>query len=350
MRVIQFELPGQGRRVGVVDGEDVIDLTSSEPTLTTVYRVFEHAQEDGLSLEEAMGTVADSGHATRLPYSSLLEGSVESPEAPHLLSPIDHDDPHHVLISGTGLTHTGSMESRDKMHAEADALDVEEPATDSAKMFQMGIEGGKPSAGVRGTAPEWFHKGNGTLLRAPGEALELPAFALDGGEEPELAGCYIIDREGVPRRLGFALGNEWSDHETERINYLYLAPSKLRGCSIGPELVTDFDFGELELQCTVTRGGQTIYASGPLYTGEKYMSHSLANCEDHHFKYPGHRVPGDVHIHFFGTSQLSYSTRRWKYAAGDEITIASEGFSAPLRNQVADGIAADGDVIPAVKA
>ena len=197
MRVIQFELPGQGRRVGVVDGEDVIDLTSSEPTLTTVYRVFEHAQEDGLSLEEAMGTVADSGHATRLPYSSLLEGSVESPEAPHLLSPIDHDDPHHVLISGTGLTHTGSMESRDKMHAEADALDVEEPATDSAKMFQMGIEGGKPSAGVRGTAPEWFHKGNGTLLRAPGEALELPAFVRRA--EPRGVECLLAAPSSTQR-------------------------------------------------------------------------------------------------------------------------------------------------------
>ncbi len=350
MRVIQFEYPGLGRRVGVVDGENVIDVTSSEPELTTVYRVFEYAQQDGLTFETALETLAGSRLATRLPYFLFLEGPFDTSTTPYFLPPIDHDDPHHVLISGTGLTHTGSMESRDQMHAEEEAEKAEEPVTDSAKMFQMGLDGGKPADGVRGTSPEWFHKGNGSFLRASGQALELPAFALDGGEEPELAGCYIIDRNGVPRRLGFALGNEWSDHETERINYLYLAPSKLRTCALGPELVTDFDFSELELECTVTRDGETIYESGPLYTGEKYMSHSLANCEDHHFKYPQHRVPGDVHIHFFGTSQLSYSTRDWKYAAGDEIVISSEGFSAPLRNTVADGSPEDGRVITVEKA
>lgn len=354
MRVIQFENPGQGRRVGVIDGENVIDVTSSEPELTTVYRVFVWAQRDGLTFEAALEMLAGSRLATRLPYLQFSDGPPATSTTPHLLPPIDHDDPHHVLVSGTGLTHTGSMESRDQMHAEEEGSDssgpAEEPATDSAKMFQMGIEGGKPAAGVRGTSPEWFHKGNGSFLRASGEALELPAFALDGGEEPELAGCYIVDGDGVPRRLGFALGNEWSDHETERINYLYLAPSKLRMCSIGPELVTDFDFGELELECTVTRGSETIYESGPLYTGEKYMSHSLANCEDHHFKYPQHRVPGDVHVHFFGTSQLSYSTRKWKYQAGDEIVISAEGFSAPLRNVVVQGPPEDGRVISVEKA
>ena len=185
-------------------------------------------------------------------------------------------------------------------------------------------------------------------MRGPGEGLEIPAFALDGGEEPELGGCYFIDKNGVPNRVGFALGNEWADHETERINYLYLAPSKLRSCALGPELVTDFSFDELELECTVERDGEMIYESGPLYSGEEYMSHTLANCEDHHFKYPLHRVPGDAHIHFFGTSQLSYSSRDWKFKPGDMITISAEGFSAPLHNPVVAGDPAEGHVIPVV--
>ena len=46
------------------------------------------------------------------------------------------------------------------------------------------------------------------------------------------------DPDGKPWRLGFALGNEYSDHVTERQNYLYLAHSKLRACAIGPELRT----------------------------------------------------------------------------------------------------------------
>ena len=33
-----------------------------------------------------------------------------------VLAPIDHKDPAHVLVTGTGLTHLGSAEGRDKMH------------------------------------------------------------------------------------------------------------------------------------------------------------------------------------------------------------------------------------------
>ena len=131
---------------------------------------------------------------------------------------------------------------------------------------------------------------------------------------------------------------------------LYLAPSKLRVCSIGPELVTDFAFDELEYECSVTRSGETIYDSGPIYSGERYMSHTLANCEDHHFKYPGHRVPGDIHVHYFGTSKISYTERQWKYAEGDVVTISAEGFSAPLRNPVAMSDADAATVIEVKKA
>ena len=38
---------------------------------------------------------------------------------------------------------------------------------------------------------------------------------------------------------------------TEKINYLYLAPSKLRSCSIGPELITDMEFNTIKIRCIV---------------------------------------------------------------------------------------------------
>jgi len=353
MRVVQFVIPSVGRRVGFVDGDDVVDVTSATGSLTSVFDVFEASQDSGKSFEETLGD-AGRGGADRINYAGLLAAEVGGDSA-YLLAPFDHPDTHRVVVSGTGLTHTGSMKSRDQMHSGDDSSSgagetAEEPVTDSAKMFQMGIDGGKPEPGERGVSPEWFYKGNGTIVRGPGEGLEIPAFALDGGEEPELGGCYFIDRAGVPRRVGFTLGNEWADHETERINYLYLAPSKLRSCAIGPELVTDFVFDELTLECTVERYGELIYESGPLYSGEEYMSHTLANCEDHHFKYPLHRIPGDAHIHFFGTSQLSYTTRDWKFQPGDVISISSEGFSAPLSNPVIAGDPMEGRTIRVVKA
>ncbi|MDA1280411.1 MAG: GguC family protein [Chloroflexi bacterium] len=352
MRVVQFVIPSASsssrRRVGFVDGGDVVDATSVNQSLSSVYGVFEESQATGKSFDDTLGDAASGRDVQRWNYDELLNGRVGG-DTPYLIVPFDHPDDHRLIVSGTGLTHTGSMKSRDQMHSTEDRP-TDEPVTDSARMFQMGIDGGKPTPGHRGTSPEWFYKGNGTIVRGPGEGLEKPAFALDGGEEPELAGCYMIDRSGSPRRIGFALGNEWSDHETERINYLYLAPSKLRSCSIGPELVTDFGFEELTLECDIERAGKLIYESGPLYSGEQYMSHTLANCEDHHFKYPLHRVPGDAHIHFFGTSQLSYSTRDWKFQAGDVITISSEGFSAPLSNTVVDGDPSEGRAINVVRA
>ena len=273
-----------------------------------------------------------ASNAIERSYEDLLQ-AIPGGSHPWLLPPIDHPDPHCLFVTGTGLTHTGSMQSRDQMHAQ-ETEQAETHQTDSAKMFAMGVAGGKPSLGERGVSPEWFYKGNGTTLCGHRDSLEIPDFALDGGEEPELAGCYIIDDNGIPRRLGFVLGNEWSDHETENINYLYLAPSKLRTCSIGPELNTDFDFSDLTIRCSVQREGQTIYESGDLKTGEQFMCHSLGNCEDHHFKYPQHRQTGDVHLHFLGTSKLSHGTRNWKYQTGDEIKIEAPGFSSPLINTV----------------
>ncbi len=114
--------------------------------------------------------------------------------------------------------------------------------TDSMRMFQWGVERGRPAEGEVGIAPEWFYKGDGSVLRGPFEPLAIPPYAEDGGEEAELAGIYLIAPDGTPHRIGFAHGNEFSDHKFEKRNYLNLAGSKLRACSLGPELVVGADF------------------------------------------------------------------------------------------------------------
>jgi hypothetical protein len=153
-----------------------------------------------------------------------------------LLPPLTHPDPVHCHVTGTGLTHLGSAATRDAMHKKLGDTG-EEALTDSMKMFRMGLEGGRPPAGRPGVQPEWFYKGNGTTIAAPGAPLVSPSFADDGGEEPEIAGLYVIADDGTPLRVGFALSNEFSDHVMERVNYLYLAHSKLRMASYGPELL-----------------------------------------------------------------------------------------------------------------
>ncbi|HEY6964714.1 MAG TPA: AraD1 family protein [Erythrobacter sp.] len=248
-----------------------------------------------------------------------------------LLAPIDHPDPAHLMVAGTGLTHLGSAEGRDKMHAAAAAGQ----ATDSMRMFLMGYEGGKPAPGAVGAQPEWFYKGDGSTLVGPSEPLHRPAFAGDGGEEPEIAGIYLIDGHGQPVRLGFALGNEFSDHVTERVNYLWLAHSKLRQAALGPELRLGDLPDDVRGNVAIRRAGATLWER-EFRTGEANMSHSLANLEHHHFKYAQFRRPGDVHVHFFGTATLSFSDGI-ETLPGDVFTITADSFALPASNPLAAG-------------
>jgi hypothetical protein len=248
-----------------------------------------------------------------------------------MLSPIDHPDPAHLYVTGTGLTHLGSAATRDAMH-KSNGSKTDDSLTDSMKMFRMGLEGGKPANGLKGVQPEWFYKGNGYSVINPGHPIPSPGFALDAGEEPEIAGIYVIDQNGQPRRLGFALANEFSDHVTERINYLFLAHSKLRACSFGPELRVGDLPRHIEGMSRIYRDGTVLWEK-PFLSGEDNMSHTIDNLEYHHFKYDLFRNPGDVHVHCFGTATLSFAdgivTR-----PDDVFEIEEAQFGAALRNPI----------------
>lgn len=250
----------------------------------------------------------------------------EALRAGRMLVPVDHPNAACTFLTGTGLTHLGSADARDRMHAKAHSAD----ASDSMKMFRMGLEGGKPAAGAVGVQPEWFYKGDGRSVVGPEQPLPSPDFALDAGEEPELAGIYLIGPDGAPYRLGYTLANEFSDHVTERTNYLYLAHSKLRPASLGPELLVGELPADIHGTVRVRRAGRTVWEK-PFLTGEANMSHHLANLEHHHFKYELFRRPGDLHVHFFGTATLSFADGI-KVSAGDVFEIEAPPFTLPLRN------------------
>lgn len=249
--------------------------------------------------------------------------------AGRIIAPIDHEDPAHMVLTGTGLTHLGSAEGRDKMHRAAAEATTQ---TDSMRMFLEGLEGGKPAPGQTGQQPEWFYKGDGSQLVGPADALTMPAFAQDGGEEPELAGIYLIGPDGTPFRLGLCLANEFSDHVTERHNYLWLAHSKLRQAALGPELLVGEPPAHVEGKSRILRDGRTLWEK-PFLSGEANMSHSLANLEAHHFKYALFRRPGDIHVHFFGTATLSFADGV-RTEVGDTFEIEAAPFTLPLRNRL----------------
>lgn len=319
MRIVQFRGRDEARRIGIVseDGRQLEVVRGAN----RLYDLAQEALRSGTQLEKLIESRR----------SGRSESYDEAVADKRLLLPFDHPDPYHLLVTGTGLSHLGSAAARDSMHARIQKDESE--LTDSMKMFKWGVDGGKPGPGKIGVPPEWFYKGDGRWAVAPEQPLELPAYALDGGEEVEVVGIYLVDPNGEIARVGFALGNEYSDHVMERQNYLYLAHSKLRQCSYGPEILLGDLPGNVSGHARLLRAGKVVWEEDWL-SGEDNMCHSIANLEHHHFKYREFRDPGDVHVHFFGAATGSF-TGKIETRVGDVFEISAAAFGRPLRNPLA---------------
>ncbi|MBA4740975.1 MAG: FAH family protein [Burkholderiales bacterium] len=315
MRIIQYRGKDGARRVGTVSNDGNVR------TIRGATNTYELAMEAIRKRQSIEGVIEE-----RISDEKDLIEKITSDKRIHI--PFHHPDPYHQFITGTGLSHLGSAAARNSMHTKLS--EDESSMTDSMKMFKWGLDGGKPETAEIGTQAEWFYKGNGDWVVDPEAQLSWPTYALDGGEEVEIAGIYVVDEKCSVWRVGYALANEYADHVMEKQNYLYLAHSKLRHCSYGPELL----IGELPDDVTgkarLLRSDNVIWEEDWL-SGNKNMSHSIENLEHHHFKYTEFRRPGDVHIHFFGAATGSF-TKNIETKDGDIFEIESETFGSPLRN------------------
>ena len=144
MRLAQF-IDENGKRALAVTARGESRLVKGARTTVDLAR---QAIAEGVSLRKL---IADRGVGKPVDLARALKDR-------RVLAPVDHKDPAHLIVTGTGLTHLGSAEGRDKMHK-----DLADPSklTDSMRMFKMGLEGGKPAKGETGAQPEWFYKGDG---------------------------------------------------------------------------------------------------------------------------------------------------------------------------------------------
>jgi hypothetical protein len=318
MRLVQLA-NGDLRGVALVDEPHLVLLTQ----VTSIYEVAQRALAQKTAFTQLAISLATGD---RIRYDDVYQQN----SAWKLIAPVDVPGaPQMTLVSGTGLTHLGSARERQAMHAET-TQKKEVEVTDSMRMFEWGREKGRPTAGEIGIAPEWFYKGDGSVIRAPFAPLNIPGHAEDGGEEGEIAAIYIIGEDGTPHRIGMCTGNEFSDHIFERRNYLNLAGSKLRVCSLGPELVVDGNFADVAGTVRILRNNAPIWEKN-IRTGENNMAHSLANLEHHHFKFAVHRQPGMLHVHFLGADALSFGDNI-RLTVGDVTEVSFEGFGRPLAN------------------
>lgn len=284
-RIVQIQHAEYGRRVALVSGVELHLLSDHR----TAYHLATAAIASGTPMRELI--------------SADLSGIVLDYDDVHglhsgwsFLPSFDHpQDLARCIVSGCANAHTSSREGR--------------PA-----------------------APPWFYKGNGAHLRAHGEALTIPSFAMSGAEEAELVGVWIIAPDGTPVRVGITAGNEFADPALADSDGRLLSHAKLRTCSIGPELVLDPEFNDVGGLVRVERGDKRIW-SREIATGECYTQFNFAEVEEHLFKYIAHRVPGDAHVHYLGGSASSYGDGV-RLEHGDHVVVEWDGFGRALRNLI----------------
>jgi len=282
-RLVQLDHPGFGRRVALVDGDDLHLLG----TYRSAYQFAQVTLETGHKLRDLLSTDL-TGIA--LAYEPVWALETEW----RFLPSFDHPgEPGRCLVSGAGLTH---------------------------------------GTGGNGGSPSWFLKGSGVSLCGHGDPLTAPNFAHGGAEEAGIAAVYIIDWQGTPRRVGLTTGNEFCDPAQAEESPAAQAHSKLRPCAIGPELWLDAAFDEISGSVSIRRGGQPVW-SAELVTGDRHTRYRSEEIETSLFRHPGHRRPGDVHVHFLGCPASSYS-HGVRLQTGDEMTVAWEGFGRPLVNRL----------------
>lgn len=230
MKLVQFFVPELGKRVGIVDGEKVVDITEFAPTTLAL---IERAIAKKRSLEEEAKEAfeeAKSGNAQTFDFTLLQ--NLPAPDKPHLLLPIDAAE-----IWGAGVTYKRSAEERD-----ADSQ------TDIYTRVYFSDR------------PELFFKATLHRCAPPFGEIAVRSDSEFTAVEAEVAIVVGVDNQPV----AFTLCNDVSAWDIERENPLYLPQSKIYAgcCSFGPMLVTPEQVGDpyaIVVKCRIMRNGEVIF-------------------------------------------------------------------------------------------
>src|SRR4051812_20181186 len=104
MRLVQF-LSEAGERCVALVSDDGSKLQILADTLSTRQLALD-AHNSDISLS---GLVSKRLSAKTEDYAAVIAAN-------RILLPLDHPDPAHLYITGTGLDHLGSAQARDSMH------------------------------------------------------------------------------------------------------------------------------------------------------------------------------------------------------------------------------------------
>ncbi len=228
MRLVQFYLPESGRRIGILDGDQVLDITS--PGLSSTMELLERSVSESVTMEEIVSRLTAAGS---YPYESL-DVSPDS-SRPHLLIPIDPPE-----VWGFGVTYKRSAEMRD------------EDTTGEKGIYDYVYFAERPEAFFKATGPRCVGTNDYICIRRDSTLT---------AAEPELA--YVLGKnEDI---IGFTVCNDVSAWDIERENPLYLPQSKIfyGCCALGPTLALASGIEDpynLDITCRIIRDKKAIFS------------------------------------------------------------------------------------------
>jgi 2-dehydro-3-deoxy-D-arabinonate dehydratase len=235
MRLCQFQLPGGERRVGVVEGEAVIDITARKDGVVSVLDLIRLGRT-AAGIERLARRLARAPRRPKHAWAAL--DCAPAARRAGLLMPIEPPE-----VWGAGITYRRSAEYY----------------TEHESGHSRRVKGIYDHV-YESERPELFFKATAARCAGPHAPVGLRGDSKLTAVEAELA-CLV----GAGGRIvGYTVGNDLSAWDIERENPLFLPQSKIfqGSFALGPVIATPAsvpDAHALEIRCVIERGGRGIY-------------------------------------------------------------------------------------------
>jgi 2-dehydro-3-deoxy-D-arabinonate dehydratase len=249
MRLCQFQTPRDGRRVGLVEGDEVVDITSRAEGVGSVLDLVVRGRTPA-GIERLARRLA-RGRRPRLAWRELDRAATA--RRPGLLAPLDPPE-----VWGAGITYRRS----------ADYYTAHDTGS------------GHRGKGIydhvyESARPELFFKASAARCVGPHAPVGLRGDSKLTAVEAELA--VVIGVGGAI--VGVTAGNDLSAWDIERENPLFLPQSKIfqGSFAFGPVIATRStvpDPHALTIRCVIERDGK------PLYEGRASTADLKRRCEE----------------------------------------------------------------------
>ena len=212
MKLVQFIEPGDGMRLGLVIGDEVLDLTDTEQGLRTVHQLYYDGGGDEIGLVAAAQNLQKQA-VRRLSLDALLAN--RSTSDPYLTKPVSGppDHPHALRVWLAGVTHEVSAKLRE--------IEAQQATGEAINVYDQKYR--EVSGGGR---PELFAKGEPDAVVGHGQPITRPGDTQRLVPETELVSVYGLTRQGRLERLGYTGGNDATDNGIEAANPLNLPQAK----------------------------------------------------------------------------------------------------------------------------